>query len=196
MENKLITSIINRSSMKDIADPAPSMDELNLAFRAAMAAPDHGKLRPWRFKVIEGREKILKFTNYAIDIRQNSDQRMPEDKVEIIRKLYSKVPMIILVACHMDYQNTRIPEDERVISTACATMNLINCLESMGYGLFWSTGIATYFDEFQSAIGFNSLDYKYMGMILVGTPQSEKPVKDRPDVADHVEFWDGTFKNL
>ncbi len=190
----LIESIINRSSTKAISYPSPSEEDLELAFKAAMSAPDHGKLRPWRYRIIKGSENIHKFTEYAIDLRQNSDNPLPEEKVLNLRAMYEKVPMIILVACHMDYQNTRIPEEERVIATACSAMNLINSLESMGYGLFWSTGVATYLDEFQAAIGFNSLDYRYMGMILVGTPTAPKALKERPDINAHVDIWDGNFE--
>ncbi len=46
--------LINRNSMKMVVAPAPSDEELALALQAAVAAPDHGNLTPWRFKLIRG----------------------------------------------------------------------------------------------------------------------------------------------
>ncbi|MGE4326602.1 MAG: nitroreductase family protein, partial [Pseudodonghicola sp.] len=38
---------------KTLTTPAPTRDELEPILRAAARTPDHGKLEPWRFIVIE-----------------------------------------------------------------------------------------------------------------------------------------------
>lgn len=53
MKNQVsVEQLIHRNSMKMVVAPAPSDEELALALQAAVAAPDHGKLTPWRFKII------------------------------------------------------------------------------------------------------------------------------------------------
>ena len=49
-----IELLINRNSHAKLTAPAPSEDELATLFAAAMRAPDHGLLRPWRFMVVNG----------------------------------------------------------------------------------------------------------------------------------------------
>ncbi|WP_246226029.1 nitroreductase family protein [Pelistega suis] len=182
--------LINRNSMKMVVAPAPSDEELALALQAAVAAPDHGNLTPWRFKLIRG-ENIQKFADLGITIRQRSDNPFPEEKVAASRQWLSEVPLIIAVACHIDYSNTKIPESERMLSAGCAVMNMMNALNALGYGTFWSTGIATYDDEFQAALGFDSLDYRFMGFLAVGTPKVAIPKKERKSYTEFVEEWTG-----
>lgn len=182
--------LINRNSMKMVVAPAPSDEELALALQAAVAAPDHGNLTPWRFKLIRG-ENIQKFADLGITIRQRSDNPFPEEKVAASRQWLSEVPLIIAVACHIDYSNTKIPESERMLSAGCAVMNMMNALNALGYGTFWSTGIATYDDEFQAALGFDSLDYRFMGFLTVGTPKVAIPKKERKSYTEFVEEWTG-----
>jgi nitroreductase len=43
-----------RESAKRLQEPAPTESALEAIFAAAVRAPDHGQLRPWRFIVIRG----------------------------------------------------------------------------------------------------------------------------------------------
>ncbi|WP_159990528.1 nitroreductase family protein [Pelistega ratti] len=183
-----IELLIQRNSMKLVTSPAPSDEELALAFQAAVSAPDHGALTPWRFKLIR-QENIAKFAEFAFNISQNSDNPLPEAKLAASQAWLSEVPLIIAVGCHIDYSNTKILESERMISAGCAVMNLINALQMMGYGVFWSTGIATYNEEFQIGLGFDPLDYRFMGFLAVGTPKVPIPKKPRKPYTDFVEEW-------
>ena len=46
-------AIATRRTVGRLVEPAPNADALGRAFSAAMAAPDHKRLRPWRFLMIE-----------------------------------------------------------------------------------------------------------------------------------------------
>ena len=52
--------LTKRSSQKKLNEPAPNKQQLNQIFQAALRAPDHGKLQPYRFVVIE-KEKMTTF---------------------------------------------------------------------------------------------------------------------------------------
>lgn len=186
----MVEQLIARNSMKLVTAPAPSDEELAKAFQAAVSAPDHGNLTPWRFKVIRG-ENIQKFAELAFQIRQSSAEPFTPEKLAASKAWLAEVPLIIAVGCHMDYSNTKIPEEERIIATGCAVMNLMNALNMMGYGTFWSTGIATYFEEFQTALGFDPLEARFMGFLAVGTPKMPIPQKPRKPYTEFVEEWQG-----
>ena len=55
-----LDALLNRVSAPRLCEPAPDAAQRELLFRAALRAPDHGQLRPWRFLTIEGaaREKL------------------------------------------------------------------------------------------------------------------------------------------
>lgn len=189
MKNKeSIDLLLHRNSMHFLTSPAPSDEELAMALQTAASAPDHGKLTPWRFKLIHN-EHIGTFTDFAFRVRQQSDDPIPSEKEAAVRAWLSEVPLLIAVGCHIDYNNDRIPEFERTISAGCAVMNVINALHMMGYGVFWSTGIATFLEAFQIGMGFDPLDYRFMGFLCVGTPKTAIPPKERVPYTQFVEEW-------
>ena len=49
-----LDALLNRVSVPRLLDPAPTQEQRDLLFAAAMRAPDHGQLRPWRFLTVEG----------------------------------------------------------------------------------------------------------------------------------------------
>jgi nitroreductase len=58
-----------------------------------------------------------------------------------------------------------------------------------GYAAFWSTGLGTYVDEVNEALGFDGLDYRFMGYLAVGTPIEPAPAPERPGFQEFVSEW-------
>ena len=49
-----LDALLNRVSVPRLIDPAPTAEQREVLFGAAMRAPDHGHLQPWRFLTVEG----------------------------------------------------------------------------------------------------------------------------------------------
>ena len=58
--------LLTRESALKLDAPAPTEAELDTMFQSAVRAPDHGRLRPWRFVVIEG-DKRARFGELMAD---------------------------------------------------------------------------------------------------------------------------------
>ena len=52
-----ITALTTRVSSPRLQEPGPSDSQLDLLLQAAIRAPDHGLLRPWRFIVLSGDQR-------------------------------------------------------------------------------------------------------------------------------------------
>ena len=52
-----LTLLQERNSAPKLTEPGPSADQINTLIRAALRAPDHARLRPWRFLLIEGQAR-------------------------------------------------------------------------------------------------------------------------------------------
>ena len=52
-----IEALTTRSTAKSYGDIPPTKDHLATILEAAVRAPDHGRLRPWRFMLIEGAQR-------------------------------------------------------------------------------------------------------------------------------------------
>lgn len=71
-----------------------------------------------------------------------------------------------------------------------AVMNILNAAHALGFGAFWSTGIGTYTDAVPEALGFDPLEYEFLGFVVIGSLQEPVAQKERPAVADHVTDWE------
>lgn len=190
MSNSPIDFLLSRRSLKFVQAPGPDDDELAQILQTAMSAPDHGRLRPWRFKIIRN-EAAQEFVDLAINAIRASGQEFSDEKEATARRWLREVPVLLAVACHIDHSNTRIPEQERLLAVGAAVMNILNAAHMLGYSAYWSTGLGTYIDEVGEALGFDALDYQFMGFVSLGTPIRSLTPPERPDYRDFVSEWTG-----
>ncbi len=182
--------LLSRRSVKFVKAPGPTEEHLAQILQSAMSAPDHGKLRPWRFALIRG-EAVARLADLAINATKTAGLPLTPEKEASTRRWLSEVPLLIALACHIDHSNTKIPEDERMLATGAAVTNMLNAAHMLGYGAYWSTGLATYVDEMNEALGFDPLDYRFMGYLAIGTPIQETAAPQRPDYHSFVTEWTG-----
>lgn len=191
MSDSPIDFLLSRRSLKFVQAPGPDDTELGKILQCAMSAPDHGRLRPWRFKIIRN-EAAQVLADLAIDAIKAEGLPFPPEKESSTRRWLSQVPVLLAVACHIDHANTRIPEKERLLAVGAAVMNILNAAHMLGYSAYWSTGLGTYLDEVGDALGFDALDYQFMGFVSLGTPIRSLTPPERPDYRDFVSEWTGS----
>lgn len=185
-----IDFLLTRRSAKFVQAPGPSDEQLRQILQTAMSAPDHGSLKPWRFSVIRG-EAIGKLADLVITTMREAGSPMPAEKETVTRNWLAKVPVMLAIACKLDHGNTKIPEQERVLATGAAVTNILNAAHMLGFAGFWSTGLGTYVDQVGEALGYDSLDYVFMGYLALGTPSVRVSTQPRPDVGPYVQEWTG-----
>jgi nitroreductase len=54
---RAVELLLSRQSANLLQEPAPDGAELDLILDAGLRAPDHGRLRPWRFVLIRGEQR-------------------------------------------------------------------------------------------------------------------------------------------
>jgi nitroreductase len=184
-------SLISRRSVKFLQAPAPNAAELEQILQAAMSAPDHGGLRPWRFVLIRG-AAIGKLADFALEaVKRSGDARMSAEKEAAVRAWMAKVPLFLGVAQKISHDNPRIPPQEQLLATGAAVMNILNATHMLGYAAFWSTGLGTYLEAVQQGLGLDALDYRFLGFLALGTPVCTLPIPERPDFRQFVTEWTG-----
>ncbi len=184
----VLAALLSRSSTKQIQGPGPSEHELQQILATAMCAPDHGRLQPWRFKLVRG-EHIAYLADLAVDTLQAEGKPLEPTKEKNMRDWLGRAPVVIAVASYVDHSNDRIPEHERMLATGAAVMNILNAAHALGYGAFWSTGIGTYTQGVPQALGFDALEHEFLGFVVIGSLSEPLVPKERPALADHVSDW-------
>ncbi len=158
--------LLNRRSASRLAEPAPAGEALENIFRAAMRAPDHGALQPWRFIVIEGegRERFSKVLEKAAQA-----EALDEKGIEKARTAPFRAPMIIAVVAHCD-DDHKVPVWEQVVSAGCAVMAMQMAAVAQGFNGIWRSGIWTESDAVREALQCREQD-EVVGFLYLGTPQ-------------------------
>lgn len=185
--NDFLRTLYTRRSVKFVQAPGPSEDELDLILRAAVCAPDHGAVRPWRFRLVRGAD-IPRLVELGIRAGESAGTPLPEHKIRTARQWLARVPLVITVGCAPDPRG-RIREQESLLSVGAAVMNMLDAAHSLGYCGFWSTGMGTYLDGVGEALGYDPLDMRFMGWLSIGTPIEPPPVRERPDYRGFVSEW-------
>lgn len=185
----VLSTLLSRSSTKQIQGPGPSEEEIQQILATAMCAPDHGRLRPWRFKRIQG-DAIAQLTDLAVKTLEAEGKPLNATKEKTMRDWLARAPLVLAVASYVDHSNERIPEHERMLATGASVMNILNAVHALGYGAFWSTGIGTYTQGVPEALGFDALEYEFLGFVVIGSLSEPLKPKERPAVTDYVSSWE------
>ncbi len=184
-----IEALLTRKSATKLVDPAPGTEHLELVLRAAARAPDHGRLRPWRFIVIQGEARV----RFGEVLSAAAKARMPEiadASLSREREKALRAPMLIVVAAAIRPENPKIPETERVLSAGTAAQNLLLALHALGYGAMWRTGDAAYDPMVKRALGLSERDH-IVGFIYAGTHGAKTANVEEPDLGPLVVDWAG-----
>lgn len=182
--------LLSRASVSPAAmtEPGPQGNDLNDILDAAMRAPDHGRLRPWRFLTISGDARHQLGEVFVSALRQR-DPGAADVLVERERARPLRAPLVIAAGVHVDPENA-IPEIEQVLSAGAAAMNMLNAAHALGFAAMWVTGKNSYDPVVNQALGFHAPD-RLIGFVYLGTPtETAKPVQ-RPLRDDHVRDWSG-----
>lgn len=184
----LLDAIIQRKSIhaKMLTEPGPTEEDLDLILRAAMAAPDHKSLRPWRFIVIEG-EGLKKFGELMAAAHK---EREPDTSGKKLAKSAAKAlraPMIIAICLH-EQEHRKVPRVEQVLSAGCAMQQMLLAAEALGYGAAVLSGLNMFGTPVHKGLGLKENE-EMLGLFYIGTPRKDLPKKPRPEVSDFVRRW-------
>ncbi|MFN3625009.1 MAG: nitroreductase [Hyphomicrobium sp.] len=191
MENAILDFLSRRRSVKPdrLAAPGPSPSELETILKIASRVPDHKKLAPWRFIVIEGEGRarlgqIIAEACVAAEKEPPSHVRLETERNRLIR-----APMVIAAVSRVTPHRSA-PEWEQVLSAGAACFNLCLAANALGYGTSWITEWIAYNKTVAEALGLTENE-RVAGFIYVGTPVEQPEERERPDLADIVTRWGG-----
>ena len=179
--------LLSRQSAGVLQEPAPEGAELDLILDAGLRAPDHGRLRPWRFVLIRGERR----TQWADRMAEAAIARDPENGAatgERYRAWVARTPLIIAVGANM-VAGHKIPEIEQLLSAGAAAMNMLNAAHMLGYGGMWVTGLNAYDPKVNALLGLEAPS-RLVGFLALGTPKAG-PKVERPSRDQHTAEWLG-----
>jgi nitroreductase len=172
--NDIIQFLQQRNSAPKLTAPAPSLAERESIFSAAMRAPDHARLRPWRFiSVDEDRRQAL-----GVLFRDALLARNPQADESALEKA-EKSPL---------RAHPKVPPIEQKLSAGCAAHGVLLAAQALGYAGVWRTGDAAFDRNVMDGLGLANNE-EITGFLYLGTREGDP--KPLPSLAttDFVSQW-------
>lgn len=163
---ELFTAVELRRSPARLTEPGPTAAQLRKFLEAAVHAPDHGRLSPWRFCILQGsRRSVLADALEALLRRRQPDAS--DDMVVAERAKAERAPVIVVVAARV-VAGHKVPEVEQILAVGAAIQNLLLSATASGFASMWKTGAPAYDAGVKAALGFESTD-QIAGFVYLGT---------------------------
>ena len=180
-----IEALMSRVSPAQLVEPGPTAEQLEKILAVAARAPDHGRMQPWRFVLIEGGARA-RFGEVMAESLRRREPDAPAGKLDAERKKAMRAPLIVVVAAAVK-ENPKVPEVEQIVAAGAAAQNMLVAAHAFGLGGFWRTGAIAYDPEVKRALGLSDAD-TIVGIIYlgsVGVPGQVKPA----NVASVTRRW-------
>ena len=171
---------------KTLAAPVPDRETMRRLLTIAARTPDHGKLEPWRFLVLE--KPAL--TRLAATLSEkDAALGQPPEKVAKAVEEYTRAELAVVVVSSPK-PSEKIPEIEQTLSAGAVCMQLLNAALAAGWGANWLSGWASHDPDWRERnLGLMPHE-SIAGIIHIGTETSIPPERPRPDV-DSITEWIG-----
>jgi nitroreductase len=187
-----IDALLNRSSSPILTSPGPTEEHLQLLFRAALKAPDHARLRPWRFLIITDnhRNKLGEVFAKAISLKNNRE--LSEQEQQRYQQLPMRAPTIVAPICCI-HKHKKVPEIEQMLSLAAGVQSMLLMAFTLDIGAYWRTGELCYNDFVANKLGLSATE-KLCGFVYLGTKAGKNAPKEELNIEDFTSYWGNNTK--
>jgi nitroreductase len=182
---ELIKAIYTRQSIGKVRpDPIPR-GLIEQILDAAATAPNHHRLRPWRFVVLTGNARLRLGELMTQSVLKRNADASPEQLATERRKPL-RAPVLIAVGVDKPGEN-RITEMDNICACAAAVENLLLAAHDLGLGAIWKTGGAVEDADIKTFLGFEP-DQHVIAIVYIGYPENESAQPVRPPAADRTRW--------
>lgn len=164
---------------KTLVAPAPTRAQLLPLLTAAARTPDHGKLEPWRFVVIE-KPAMARLAELTVQ----AGARLGKSEADIIKgRSQFDLGHLAVVVVEVQKDSAKIPAIEQSYSAGAVCLALLNAALAAGWGANWLSGWASHDRRFcQDAFGLQDRE-RVAGIIHIATQGTVPPERPRPDLS-------------
>jgi nitroreductase len=172
----VIEAIHKRQSVGKIQSTPVPHEILVKLLDAAVQAPNHYKVRPWRFVVLTG-DGLVQLGDVMAKVFRRKFPDVDPAAVERERAKPLRAPAIIAVGVDLP-ADPRVLEIESICAAAAACQNLLLAAEAFGLGGHWRTGESAQAPDIKRFLGF-SAEQHVIAFIYLGYPEAWPPPHER-----------------
>ena len=187
----ILSALLNRRSISRLKEPGPTLEQLDTIIRAGASAPDHGRLKPWRFVIFQGEARFrfgeLLAESLKLRIERQgltaSESQLEKEKFKLLR-----APVIVAVCAAIEHEHS-IPAIEQFAATAAACENMLIAATALGIGSMWRTGDPSYDISIKAALNLKESDM-VTGWLYFGSAEAKTvPNIQNYNHSQYVTYW-------
>jgi len=184
---ELFEAIHTRQSQGNVKkDPLPH-EKIEKLLSAAVQAPNHYKVRPWRFVVLTGGGR-KKLGEVMAASQQELHPDFPQEAFDKTRSLPLRAPVVIAAGVDKPTEE-KVLEIENVSAVSAACQNLLLAAHGLGLAAKWRTGEWARNAKVKEFLGFEA-DQHIVGFIYIGYPEIILDPKQRPSFEDRTVWME------
>jgi nitroreductase len=182
-----LSVIHTRQTVSDFRPDQISREIIEKLLSAGSQAPNHYKVRPWRFFVITGAglNRLGDVFAKSLSLKAGAITAEALDK-ERAKSL--RAPLIIAVAVDKPAEQ-KILEVENICAAAAACQNILLAAHDLGLGAIWRTGPSAK-DPLVKEFLKMETDQHLIAFIYIGYPANPPSAPQRPDFSDRTIWMD------
>jgi nitroreductase len=166
-------------SAKAMVAPGPSPAQLKTILAAGARVPDHGKLAPWRFIVLEG-DARARLGEIAAARLPDVESDPSSERLAFERNRFLRAPTVVAVVSRVR-EGIPIPEWEQILSAGACCQNILIATHAMGFVANWITEWPAYDSVVKEKLGLQAGE-RIAGFIYIGSPAAPLEERVRPDL--------------
>ncbi len=187
MSSAIIFLTTRRSvSARFLGPPGPDREQLRQILTAALRVPDHGKLAPWRFVLLEG-ERRRQAGEGLLAIRRRRGDILSDEERRAEVERFTAAPIAVGIVSRAA-PHPKIPEWEQQISAGAVCMNLLNGAHALGFAAQLLTDWLVYDADARRFLGLEPWE-RLCGFIHIGTPKVVPTERPRPEPDAVLTRW-------
>lgn len=169
---------------KTLIAPAPTREELEPILTAAARTPDHGKLEPWRFVVLE---KGAMPRLAALAEKRALARGMASEDVTKARAQFDQGHLAVAVI-EVQKDAVKIPALEQTYSAGAVCLAMLNAALASGWGANWLSGWVSHDPAFRKEALDLADNERIAGFIHIATEGPKPPERPRPELQE-ITTW-------
>ncbi len=171
---------------RQLGEPGPQGEQLDALLNAAIRVPDHGRLTPWRLRLIRGDDR-RQFGERLAHIHAQQDPEVAGKALLKDRERYLSAPLVVVVIAHV-LDGHKIPRQEQILSAGCVAYSLLLGAQALGFGAQWLTGWAAYDNAVAELLGLEAGE-QVVGFVHIGTPTEPAAEHPRAALSEVLAEW-------
>lgn len=154
--------------------------------QSAMRVPDHGKLAPWRFIVVQG-DARQRLSEIIVARRKSVEPDVAQEALEKDAMRFLHAPVIVVVIASLS-PGHKIPLVEQSASASAVCMQLLNAAFAANFGAQWLTGWPAYDAVIAETLGLGANEI-ISGFIHIGSSDAFASERPRPNLSEKLNYY-------